>query len=59
MRSARVLIEHHGDDASVAAMRADEWLHRGNIDGFNLWCAIVKAIRVVQSLQPTDGEATH
>ena len=33
-RSAKLLIDQHGDEASIeAALRADEFLDQGNIDG--------------------------
>ncbi|MBM3951045.1 MAG: hypothetical protein FJ311_06290 [Rhodospirillales bacterium] len=43
--SAKLLIDHHGRDAPIrAAMRADELLAAGDMDGVSVWKRIVKAI---------------
>ena len=37
-RSAKVLIDQHRDNAAIhAAMRADEMLDQGDLDGRNVW----------------------
>ena len=37
-RSAQVLLKRHGADAPVeAAMRADELLEKGDLDGYAVW----------------------
>ncbi len=44
-RSAKLLIDRHGDEAAIhAAMRADELLDRGDLDGAALWRRIVRAV---------------
>lgn len=44
-RSAHLLIEKHGDEAELAAaLRADELLARGDVDGERTWRRIRKAI---------------
>ena len=43
-RSAKLLVEKHGDDAPIhAAMRADEMLDTGNMDGKLVWLRIKAA----------------
>ncbi len=37
-RSANVLVKQHGQDAPIhAAMRADELLDKGDLDGYAAW----------------------
>ena len=44
-RSARVLIDQHGEDAPIwAVQNVDAMLERGDIDGERLWLKILKAI---------------
>ncbi len=41
-RAANVLIKRYGDGAATeAAMRADEFLDQGNLDGKRLWMRIM------------------
>ena len=43
-RSAKLLVDQHGDEAPIhAAMRADELLGAGDLDGCAVWKRIVKA----------------
>ncbi len=59
-RSAKLLIDQHGDGATIeAAMRADEFLDQGIIDGQRVWMRIMQAIEELQRERPGDGEATH
>ncbi len=45
-RAANELIEQHGEAADIeAAMRADECLAAGDMEGEAVWLRIVKAIR--------------
>ena len=57
-RSANELIEQHGEDAPIlAAMRADELMETGDMDGRAVWLRIVKAIEVLLSEErPGDAE---
>ncbi len=51
-RSAWLLIEKHGEDAPlIAAMRADEMLENGDLDGKITWLKIKKAITELQRNQ--------
>ncbi len=59
-RAARVMVKHYGDSAATeAAMRADEFLDQGIINGQRLWIRIVQAIEELQRERPGDGEAVH
>ncbi len=57
-RSANELIEQHGEDAPIhAAMRADERLAAGDMEGEAVWLRIVKAIEELLSKErPEDAE---
>ncbi len=49
-RSANELIKQHGDAADIeAAMRADECLTAGDMEGEAVWLRIVKAIEELLS----------
>ncbi len=49
-RSANELIEQHGDAADIeAAMRADERLAAGDMEGEAVWIRIVKAVEELLS----------
>ena len=44
-RSAQVLVKRHGQDAPIhAAMRADELLEAGDLDGYAVFRRVVKAV---------------
>jgi hypothetical protein len=54
------MLERYGKDAATeAAMRADELMNQGNIDGRNVWMRIMGAIEELQRDRPKDGEAMH
>ena len=58
-RSANELIEQYGDAADIeAAMRADERLAAGDMDGEAVWIRIVKAIEELRQREPGD-RAVH
>ena len=49
-RSARVLINQHGEDAPIhAAMKADKFLAAGDLDGAATWQRIVRAAKELLS----------
>ena len=59
-RAARVMVKHYGESAATeAAMRADEFLDQGIIDGQRVWTRIVQAIEELQRERPREGEAVH
>ncbi len=57
-RSANELIKQHGDAADIeAAMRADERLAAGDMEGEAVWLRIIKAIEELLSKErPADAE---
>ncbi len=59
-RAANVMIKGYGDGAATeAAMRADEFLDQGILDGERLWIRIMRTIGELQRERPGDGEAVH
>ncbi len=59
-RAARIMVKRYGDGAATeAAMRADEFLDQGNLDGQRLWMRIMLTIEELQRDRPRDGEAVH
>ena len=59
-RAANLLIKQHGDDAPIhAAMRADEMLEKGAMDGKAVWVRIAKAVEELLSDKQADGAAFH
>ena len=59
-RSANELIEQHGEDAPIlAAMRADELMDAGDMDGRAVWLRIVKAVEELLSEERPEGEKVH
>ena len=56
-RSAKLYIDQYGVHASArAAMTADAMLARGDLEGFNAWMRIGRAIEEMQS---KEGGTTH
>ncbi len=44
-RTANILVKRHGEDAPIhAAMRADELLEAGDLDGYAVFKQVVKAV---------------
>jgi len=44
-RAAQLFVKRHGDEAAIqAALRADELLAEGDVDGQRAWLRIVKAV---------------
>ncbi len=59
-RAANELIKQHGDAADIeAAMRADERLAAGDMEGEAVWLRIVKAIEELLSEERPEGEKVH
>ncbi len=59
-RSANELIEQHGEDAPIlVAMRADELMAAGDMEGVAVWKRIGKAIEELQSLDRPDDAKVH
>ena len=57
-RSANELIKQHGEDAPIhAAMRADELMETGDMEGAAVWIRIVKAVEeLLLKERPKDAE---
>ena len=59
-RSANELIEQHGEAADIeAAMRADECLAAGDMEGEAVWLGIVAAIEELLSEERPDDTEAH
>ena len=59
-RSANELIEQHGEDAPIhAAMRADELMEAGDMEGEAVWLSIVKAIEELLAKERPDDAEVH
>ena len=59
-RSAALLIEKHGEDAVIeAAIRADAMLDKGDLDGLQVWKAVLRAIEELQREYPKEGERVN
>ncbi len=59
-RSANVLIEQHGDEAPIhAAMRADELMDAGDMEGRAVWLRIVKAVEELLSEERPEDADVH
>ena len=59
-RSARLLIDQHGDEAPIfAAMEADAMFDKGNLDGAAVWRRVVAAIEELLADTPEDGARIH
>ncbi len=59
-RSANELIEQHREDAPVhAAMRADELMDAGDMEGRAVWLRIMKAIEELLSEERPDDAEVH
>jgi len=57
-RSAKLLIDQHGRDALIeVALKADELLDAGDLDGQAVWMRIRKA--VLELLKTGDREVVH
>ena len=54
-RTANILVKAHGEDAAThAAMRADELLDQGDMDGRAVWLRVLAAAKELLATEP-DG----
>ena len=60
-RSAKLLIDQHGEDAPIfAAMQADRCLEGGDLDGKAVWMRVIGAIKELLNQQPpSSGTPLH
>ena len=57
-RSAKLLVDQHGEDAAThAAMEADKLMAKG--DMVATWRRTVKAVEELQRQEPAPGERAH
>ncbi len=58
--SANVLIRQHGEDAPIkAAMRADELLEVGDLDGYAVWKRVLRAVGELLRSERVQGERVN
>ena len=56
-RSAKLLIDKHGDEATIIAIkRATEMLDAGDVDNYAVWKRILQAIKQLESTKPEPGD---
>ena len=60
-RSAKLLIDQHGEDAPIfAAIQADKCLEAGDLDGKAVWMGVIRAIKeLVDQKPPGDKKSIH
>ncbi len=59
-RAAQATISRYGDEAGIhAAMRADELMAAGDMDGRAVWHRIERAIDELRRTIPGEGEVVH
>ena len=55
-RAAALLMKQHGEDASIhAAMKADDYLESGDMEGRTIWLRIIAAIKELAAQEPEGG----
>jgi hypothetical protein len=58
--SANELVKQHGEDAPIhAAMKADEMLEAGDLDGKTVWVRIMKATEELLLEERPEGVKVH
>jgi len=58
--SADILLEVHGPEAvMVAAMRAEELLLQGNLEGYRMWKRIAMVVDDLFASGPPDDASVH
>jgi hypothetical protein len=59
-RMAAQLIKQQGEGAELSALqRGDKALDRGDLDGFNLWKRVARAVTEIARPKPSAGELVH
>ena len=60
-RSAKLLIDQHGEDAPIfAAQQADKCLEAGDLDGKAVWMRVIAAIEELTNTDtPGGGQSVH
>ena len=61
-RTARLLLDQHDGDEEAAvvdaAVRQDELLDNGDLEGANVWLRVIHAVKELGRPEPRDGEAS-
>ena len=59
-RTTKLIVHQHGEDAPIhAAMRADELMARGDLDGQAIWKLIPKAIEELLAKDRPEDAGLH
>ncbi len=59
-RSAKLLIDRHGEDAAIfAAKQADKLAEAGDREGQAVWLWVLSAIEELHRVRPRRDEPTH
>jgi hypothetical protein len=59
-RAVEQMRKLYGADAAIhAAMRADQLMDQGDIEGFDMWKRVAAAINELDRVTRRDGEARH
>lgn len=59
-RAAKILINQHGSEAPIhAAMRVDELLEAGDLEGRTVWLRILKAVEGLLSTKRQTGQTLN
>jgi len=59
-RSAKLLIDQHGDEAPIhAAMRVDIMLEMGDLDGRRVWLRVLRTIEDLLAKEAPPGVSVH
>ena len=59
-RTANLMVRKHGSEATLqAAMRADELLDQGDLDGAAVWRRIVKAVEELLNTERPISSRVH
>ncbi len=59
-RSAKLLIDQHGEEASgFAVKQADKQAEAGDREGQAVWLRVIRAIQELQWTRPRGDEPTH
>ncbi len=59
-RSAKLLIDQHGDEAPIhAGMQADAMLEKGDMDGRAVWLRIIRAVEELLDTRSPPHQKQH
>ncbi len=57
-RSAKLLVDQHGEDAPIfAAQQADRCLEAGDLDGKAVWMGVIGTIKELLDQQPRSSDS--